>query len=75
MAFTPIGRLLIEALVVGITFLVLFAVVRSGTRLMFRDKGANSNFALALEVAFTAALFHIVCEYTGLNEWYCRNRP
>ena len=75
MSYTPFGRLILEALVVAISFLVLFFVVRVAAKSVLRLKGGeNSNVALAGEVAVAAGLFHIVCEYTGLNKWYCDHR-
>lgn len=53
--------LLSEAVVVGFLLTIIFAFL----------KLAITN---PLVCAFLAgALFHIICEYTGVNEWYVKN--
>ena len=40
---------------------------------VFGDK-AMSHLWLAAQVFVAGALFHVLCELTGLNRWYCRDR-
>ena len=74
MEYTPVGRLLLEALVVGLAFLLLFLVVRGLVGVFAKDANTN-NYVLVAEVVGAAALFHVLCEYTGINQWYCKHRP
>jgi hypothetical protein len=51
--------LALEAFVVGLLLAILFFIV--------------SRFASTLPAVFiSGALFHVICEYTGVNAWYAR---
>jgi len=54
-------NVLIEALVVGIIFLVLGIL----TKKMKFDE--NQTFFIA------GFMGHLLCEITGINRWYCKN--
>ena len=68
------GRLLVEAIVVAISFLVIFAVVHWIAMLLVNEKAMTNHVYLGFQVAFAAGLFHICCEIVGVNGWYCENR-
>lgn len=68
------GRLLVEAIVVAISFLVIFAVVHWISMLLVNEKAMTNHVYLGFQVAFAAGLFHICCEIVGVNGWYCENR-
>ena len=34
----------------------------------------NKYHAMELTLFISGALFHLICEWTGANEWYCANR-
>lgn len=70
---TALPRLLVEALVISAGMVVLFFAVHVPTMRMY-DGAMSSHAALAAQVAVAAALFHVLCEYTGLNARYCRER-
>lgn len=74
MSYTPVGRLLTEALAVGLTFVIIFLIVHAAAMAVYKSKAMSSHTLLAVQAALAAALFHIVCEYTGINEWYCKGR-
>ena len=64
----------LEAIVIGAAFVISFFMIH-WVAMKFVGEAAMMNHAyLAVQVFITAALFHIVCEYTGLNAWYCDNR-
>ena len=56
-------RILYEALIVGILLIVVYNPIK------YVLNGYNYNIILLL----SGALFHIICEYTGLNIWYVEN--
>lgn len=53
---------LTEATFVGILLVILFSIV---SQLMKKQ-------SVALRVFLSGAIFHCVCEVTGLNTWYAR---
>jgi membrane protein CcdC involved in cytochrome C biogenesis len=56
----PISTLLLEALIVGILLVVVFIFVSKFTK--------NTMYA----VFASGALFHLLCEATGVNRWYAK---
>lgn len=73
-AYTPFGRLMLEAFVIAVTFVVVFFAVHAAAMSAFGAKAMTNHGLLAGQVALAAALFHIAFEYTGLNAWYCSQR-
>jgi len=57
----PISTLLIEAFIVGILLVAVFIFVSKFTK--------NTLYA----VFASGALFHLLCEATGVNRWYSKN--
>ena len=74
-SFTPFGRLLLEAAAVAVGFVVLFFAVHVPTMHFFGAAAMTNHGLLAAQAAIAAALFHVLFEYSGLNAWYCRQRP
>ena len=72
--YTPFAKLMLEAVVVAIMFVVLGALVHLAAMKLFKDKAMKDHTLLASQAALTAAIFHIICEYTHINSWYCKNR-
>ena len=72
MSFTPLPRLAIEALVIAVSFAIVIGIVHVISMQVFDD--AMNHIALVSQAALSAALLHIGFEYTGLNEWYCKQR-
>lgn len=54
-----LNTLALEAFVVGFLLVVIFMFVRRF-------------LSPALAVFVSGALFHIICEFTGVNAWYAR---
>ena len=69
-----IGSLSFEALLVGIGFVILFFIVHWIAMKCVGEKAMMNHLYLATQVFIAGAFFHIVCECTGMNEWYCSNR-
>lgn len=73
--YTPLMRLVVEAFVVGISVTFLFYLISSSiTSITGRDHWRSvdtDEVHLLMEIAITGALFHVLCEYTDINRWYC----
>ncbi len=61
---------LIEAPIVGIIFTVIFAIIYYLS--IFITKKENT-VILFISLFLSSSLFHIICEYTGINVWYSKN--
>jgi len=55
----PVTTVLIEALIVGLLLAALYALVSMHTKPM-------------TAVFISGAVFHLVCEVTGVNKWYAQ---
>ena len=70
--------LLIEAGVVGLATIVVGIVVSLSLKNLFKlnmpisHKNINKNNMVML-LFITGFLIHIICEFSGLNKWYCSN--
>ena len=71
---TPFGRLLAEALAVGVGLVTLFLGVHLVFMRVFLERAMTNHSLLAVQVGLSGALFHVLSEYVGLNEWYCQRR-
>ena len=66
------GKILKEALIVGVLLTVVGMVLHLLTKyVMVHDM--NDNKILALHFFAAGVVVHLLCEYTGINKWYCTN--
>lgn len=70
---TPL-RLSIEMLFVGVFCLVLFIPVHMVAMYTIGAASMTSHMWLFAQVALSSALFHALCEVSGLNQTYCESR-
>jgi len=63
MANKTISRVVLEGIVIGIIFIILFRIIKS---LLIN----NDNY---IHLFITAFLFHILCEISGINIWYVKD--
>ena len=72
-------KLIIEAVVVGMVTVVVGTIVAFilgrffSTDLPKICKAWNKNHIMEISLFFTGFLIHIICEFTGINGWYCKN--
>ena len=72
-------QLLKEAVFVGIGTVIIGSIVGyilgkfSSVDLPAICKKWNKNHIMEFSLFFTGFLFHIICEFSGLNKWYCKN--
>ena len=72
-------KLLKEAVVVGIATVVIGTIVGFAMGKLFSMnlpvicKKWNKNHIMEITLFLTGFLLHILCEYTGINKWYCKN--
>ncbi len=59
----PLTSVLIEAMVVGLGLVMLLFAVQ-------RAIGSNVGF---WGIFITGAVFHLLCEWSGVNVWYAKN--
>ena len=65
--------ILLEAPAVGLGLVIVMLPLHAAAMRVFGKK-AMSHLWLAAQVFVAGALFHVLCEVTGLNRWYCRDR-
>jgi hypothetical protein len=59
----PIITIIMEAIIIGLLFVALFYIV----------KNTFTKSQIFVQLFLTASLFHIICEYSGLNIWYVKD--
>ena len=69
----------IEAVFVGIMTVIVGVIVGLilgkifSTNLPAICKTWNKNHIMELSLFLTGFLLHLICEFSGLNKWYCKN--
>ena len=72
-------QLLIEALIVGILTVVVGTIVGFFLGSLFSTnlpkicKSWNKNHIMELSLFLTGFFIHLLCEFSGVNKWYCKN--
>lgn len=72
-------KLLVEASVVGIATVIVGTLVGFiigkyfSTNLPAICKSWNKNHIMEICLFLTGFIIHILCEYLGVNKWYCNN--
>ena len=74
-----VDKLLMEALFVGLLVLLVGTVVSFVIGALFSVdlpavcKKWNKNHIMELSLFLTGFIAHLLCEFVGLNKWYCKN--
>ena len=72
-------QILIEALIVGIITVVVGTIIGFLVGKFFAVdlpaicKKWNKNHLMEISLFLTGFFIHIICEYSGINKWYCKN--
>lgn len=72
-------QLVIEAIFVGILTVIVgtfvsFVLGKSfSTNLPKICKTWNKNHIMEISLFLTGFMIHLLCEFSGLNKWYCNN--
>ena len=61
--------LILEAVIVGIAFVVLSIIIHFLFGYFHKEREMEKS-SLLLQAFITAALFHIIADYSGLNDFY-----
>lgn len=60
-----VSLVLFEAVVVGVGLILIYELVKQ----IIKQTGMKEQSNLVI-LFVSGALFHLVCEYTGVNQWY-----
>lgn len=68
-------NLLIEAISVGVATIFIGLLVSYTIGLIYnKNENFTKNYKLmSLGLFLTGFILHILCEYSGINKWYCKN--
>jgi hypothetical protein len=66
------ANVLLEALVVGVVLVVLGMILHL-ISMKFMKHDMNDNLTLAVHFFVIGFIFHLLCEVTNVNKWYCKH--
>jgi hypothetical protein len=72
-------KLLIEAIVVGISIIIFGSLMSFVAGLFFKTelppvcKDWNKNYVMEIALFLTGFVAHLFFEVSGVNKWYCKN--
>lgn len=66
------GKILKEALMVGVVLTVVGMLLHLLTKYV-KHHDMNDNTVLAVHFFVAGFVVHLLCEYLGVNKWYCDN--
>jgi len=70
-------KLIIEAAVVGILVVIMGTLVSNIITQLGSGKQSskdwNKNHIMEIALFFTGFSVHLICEFLGINKWYCKN--
>mgnify|MGYP006075190505 CR=1 FL=1 len=68
-------NLFIEAISVGLATIFIGLLVSFTIGSIYnKNKNFSKNYMLmSLGLFLTGVILHILCEYSGINKWYCKN--
>ena len=72
-------KLLVEAITVGVITVVVGTIAGLVVGKLFSSnlpkvcKKWNKNHVMEISLFLTGFLVHLLCEFVGINGWYCKN--
>jgi len=64
---------MVEALSVGILTIVVGILLHLLIMNLYGNHDLNNLLIYGLHLLVIGILVHLLCEYTGINKWYCNN--
>lgn len=61
-----------EAVAVGVMTLIIGVVVHA-VSMKLKEHDMNDMTIYAIHLFVIGILVHLICQYTGINKWYCNN--
>jgi amino acid permease len=62
-----------EALIVGLLVIVIGMVLHYISLKVYGEHDLNDMKVFAIHLFVIGIITHLLCEYTGINKWYCTN--
>ncbi len=66
------NNLATEALAIGVMTLVVGVIVHA-VSMKIKDHDMNDMTIYAIHLFVIGVLVHLICQYSGINKWYCTN--
>ena len=66
------ASLFIEAITVGFMVLIGGTILIHFLSYLFSVSYNNKHYVIEISLFLTGFLIHIICEFTGINKWYCK---
>lgn len=66
----PVTTVLFEAIIVGVLLVILYKIIESIVVNLLKIK---SNLKYLFILFLSGFIFHVICEYLGVNMWYSKN--
>lgn len=67
------SKIYIEALVVGLLVVLLGIALHYFSLKIYGQHDLNNMQVFAIHLFIIGVATHLLCEFTGINKWYCTN--
>ena len=62
-----------EGFMIGLVTLIIGFIIKFIIDYLFKPKDDNKYYIFIIILFITGFIAHIICQYTGINKWYCKN--
>ena len=66
------NKLFVEAFIVGIGLVIVGMTIHLFIK-RIKEHDMNDNVTLAIHFFIAGFIVHLLCEYSNINKWYCKN--